>query len=71
MGELDRIWRVTTATRGTFEVRLSESPTGDQQVILEQLGTGPLDEGTFDVDVARALARAMLEACEVASALSD
>jgi hypothetical protein len=71
MADVERIWRITTEKNGTIDVRLRESPVGDRQVILEHLGSEDLDGDSFDVPVARALAQAMLEACEVASALGD
>jgi hypothetical protein len=71
MLEVQRIWRITTSANSAIEVRLSAGRNGDQQLMLERFGSDPADEQTFDVEVARALAQAMLEACEVASALSD
>jgi ATP-binding cassette subfamily B protein len=60
---VQRIWRITTPANRALEVRLSAGRNGDRQVML-----GPLaDEQILDVRIARALARAMLEACEVAA----
>ncbi|MCW2503421.1 MAG: hypothetical protein JWO79_1705 [Actinomycetia bacterium] len=70
MAEVERIWRIGTGGQGRIEVRLFTGPSGEQQVVLDQLG--PDRPGTaWEVDVARAVAQVMLEACEVASALSD
>jgi len=67
--EVQRIWRITTLTGETIQVRLSPDRQGGQQVVLESLSSDSPDGQAFDVDVARALAQAMLEACEVALAL--
>jgi hypothetical protein len=70
MAEVERIWRISTENSGTVEVRLFVGSGGDHQLGLERLGADP-DQETFDVEVARALAQAMLEACEVAAALDE
>jgi len=70
MAEVERIWRVTTQDKGSIELRLFTGPDGEHQVVLDQLGSEAVD-GAFDIEVARALAQAMFEACEVASALSE
>ncbi len=69
MADIERIWRITTDSRGRIEVRLSQSSQGGAQLSLER-DSEPLD-GAFDIAVARAIAQAMLEACEVASALLE
>jgi hypothetical protein len=71
MLEVQRIWRITTSANNAIEVRLSAGRNGDQQLILGRFGSDASDEQPFDVEVARALAQTLLEACEVASALSD
>ena len=75
MAEVERIWRVTTEENGTLEVRLSAAGGQDHRVILAQVASdrtdfGWLDKETLDVEVARAVGQALIEACEVASALS-
>jgi hypothetical protein len=70
MLEIQRVWRITTSSSGSMEVSLSEDGSGQQRVQLELPSVEASDEQAFDVEVARALAQAMLEACEVASALS-
>jgi hypothetical protein len=71
MLEIQRIWRITTSANGAIDVRLSPRRNGDQQLMLAWLVSDPPDEQTLDLEVARALAETMLEACEVASALSE
>jgi hypothetical protein len=73
MVNIERIWRVVSASGKRFEVRLSEGPGGRPQVSLNGGDGGDAKEsdGSFDIDVARAVAQAMLEACEVASALGE
>jgi hypothetical protein len=67
--ELERIWRITTSTGGTVHVRLLTDGQGNPRVVLEPLNWESGDGQVFDVEVARAIAQAMLEACEVAVAL--
>jgi hypothetical protein len=71
MLQVQRIWRITTAGSQAIEVRLSPARNGNDELMLELIGFDLADKQTFDVDVARALAQAILEACEVASALSE
>jgi hypothetical protein len=70
MTDVERIWRIRTESDSILELRLLTGPAGDQRLVLEQSGAEPLT-GSLDVDDARALAQAMLEACEVAAALSE
>jgi hypothetical protein len=70
MVNIERIWRVISVSGKRFEVRLSEGPGGRPQVSLNG-GDADESDGNFDIDVARAVAQAMLEACEVASALGE
>jgi hypothetical protein len=70
MAEVERIWRITIDGQSRIEIRLFTGPDGEQQVVLDQLGAGSAG-GVFGVDVARAIAQVMLEACEVSSALSE
>ena len=67
MIEVQRIWRVTTAAHGAVDVRLSGDTKGTHQVMFSEGGK----ERAFGVDEARAIAQAILEACEVDSALSE
>lgn len=67
MVEVQRIWRVTTAASGAIDVRLSSDPNGNHRVLLSE---GGKDRALF-VDEARAVAQAILEACEVDSALGE
>ncbi len=69
MADIERIWRITADSRGRIEVRLFQGPQGEAQLSLER-DFEPVD-GAFEIPVARAVAQAMLEACEVASALLD
>lgn len=69
MVEVQRIWRITTSSGNTVQVRLSPDRQGAQQLVLEGVDSESTNGQTFDVEVARALAQAMLEACEVALAL--
>jgi hypothetical protein len=71
MVDVQRIWRITTSGHGEFEVRLAAGPNRERRVALEQIGAESADMETLDLEVARALAQAMLEACEVASALGE
>jgi hypothetical protein len=70
MVNIERIWRVVSGSGKRFEVRLSEGQGGRPQVSLNG-GDTEVPDGTFDIEVARAVAQAMLEACEVASALGE
>lgn len=68
--EVQRIWRVAGDADSSLQVRLLRANTGAPTVVLEDGGLEPGPEKHLDVDVARALAQAMLEACEVATALA-
>jgi len=70
MVDVQRIWRITTASGG-YEVQLTAGRTGQGQVVLEQIGADADGKQALDLDVARALAETMLEACEVAAALNE
>jgi hypothetical protein len=70
MAEVERIWRIATNGQDKIEIRLFTGPNGEQQVVLDQIGAQTTG-GVFGVDVARAVAQVMLEACEVAAALSE
>jgi hypothetical protein len=70
MAQVERLWRILAETKGTIEVRLVDDAAGDPYLTLEQLNSDAVDEAVFYPDVARALAQVLLEACEVASALS-
>jgi hypothetical protein len=67
MVEVQRIWRVNTAANGAIDVRLSSDKEGDHLLLLSDEGK----ERALDLDEARAVAQAILEACEVDSALDD
>jgi hypothetical protein len=69
--EVERIWRIGASPGRAIEVRLAADGGEIPKVMLAQQGAAAGDTQTFDVDVARALAQAMLEACEVASALNE
>jgi hypothetical protein len=69
MPEIERIWRISTDSGNKIEIRLSLGRQGDPHVSLEP--SADQLTGAIDVNVARAVAQAMLEACEVASALSE
>ena len=69
MVELERLWRITTSVGQIIQIRLSADGQDGQQVVLEPHSSGQADGQSFDIDVARAIAQAMLEACEVALAL--
>jgi hypothetical protein len=70
MVPVERIWRVKASPADTVEIRLSPGRADDSwRVELVDSKLAGADAQTFDVDVARAIAQAMLEACEVASAL--
>jgi nitrite reductase (NADH) large subunit len=70
MVDVQRIWRITTPSGG-YEVQLTTGRTGQRQVVLEQIGPDPDGKQALELDVARALAETMLEACEVAAALNE
>jgi hypothetical protein len=70
MTDVERIWRIRTESDSTLELRLLAGPAGDQRLVLEQSDGDPVTR-SLDVEDARALALAMLEACEVAAALSE
>lgn len=67
MVEVQRIWRVNTAANGAFDVRLASDPRGNHAVVLSEGGK----ERSLALDEARAIAQAILEACEVDSALDE
>lgn len=69
MVELERVWRITTSTGRAIHVRLLTDGQGDPRLVLEPLNREAGDGQVFEVEVARAVAQAMLEACEVAVAL--
>jgi hypothetical protein len=70
MVPVERIWRVKASPADTVEIRLSPGRADDSwRVEVADSKLADTDARTFDVDVARAIAQAMLEACEVASAL--
>jgi hypothetical protein len=71
MVEIQRIWRITTSANHAIEVRLVPDRDRNHQLMLELAGFEEADEQTFDVEVARAIGQTILEACEVASALSE
>jgi hypothetical protein len=68
---VERIWRVTTEAGWMIEVRLTSAGDKEPKVLVERLSASPDDEVAFDLEVARALAQALLEASEVASALRE
>ena len=70
MAEVERIWRIAIDGQSRIEIRLFTGPDGEQQVVFDRIGAEAAG-GVFGVDVARAVAQVMLEACEVASALSE
>jgi hypothetical protein len=77
--DMQRIWVVGNGKGEDGEARVSlrQNDFGDLTLVLGPLGalgqTGSLgsDEREVDLDVARALAQALLEACEVAAALQE
>ena len=79
MVDVQRIWLVGngTADDSGAQVRLRQNDSGELTLVLGPLGAlGPIgaagsQEREVDLDVARALAQAILEACEVAAALQE
>ena len=77
MVDVQRIWLVGNGAGDDngAQVRLRQSDSGELRLVLGPLGPlGPIgaagaQEREVDLDVARALAQAILEACEVATAL--
>lgn len=69
MVEVQRLWRIAAPGQSPIIMSLS-APDGDiPHVSLEGAGADGFTAATFDIDVARALAQTLLEACEVAAAL--
>jgi hypothetical protein len=74
--DMQRIWVVGNgkAEDGGARISLRQNDFGDLTLVLGPLGAlGSLgsEEREVDLDVARALAQALLEACEVAAALQE
>jgi hypothetical protein len=77
--DVQRIWLIGSGKPDDHgaQVRLRQTDAGDLALVLGPLGgSGPLGavdggEREIDLEVARALAQAMLEACEVAAALRE
>jgi hypothetical protein len=74
--DMQRIWVVGNgkAEDGGARISLRQNDFGDLTLVLGPLGVlGSLgsEEREVDLDVARALAQALLEACEVAAALQE
>jgi hypothetical protein len=72
--EVQRIWLIGDGKpeNGGARVSLRQTDSGDFALSLGPLGSDGLQGGQeIDLDVARALAQAMLEACEVAAALEQ
>jgi hypothetical protein len=70
MVPVERIWRIRTSPTGGVEIRLVPGQGGEPwRLVLVNSDRGDADAQAFSVDVARAIAETMLEACEVAAAL--
>jgi len=63
--QVQRLWRVSTGRNVAAEIQLSADADGRQHVILELPDSELSGRQTFDVATARALAHAVLEACDV------
>jgi hypothetical protein len=79
MVDMQRIWVVGNGKGedGGARISLRQDDFGELTLVLGPLGAlGPSglhgsEEREIDLDVARALAQALLEACEVAAALQE
>jgi len=73
--EVQRIWLIGDGKveNGGARISLRQTDSGDFALSLGPLVSDGLQGGSqeIDLDVARALAQAMLEACEVAAALEQ
>jgi len=69
--QVQRIWRVSISATGTAEIRLSGDANGSHRVILELPNPEPPGQRTMGVTAARALAQAVLEACEIATTFTE
>jgi hypothetical protein len=69
MIEVQRIWRVGAGS-DAVEVSLQTGSPGRPMVGLRLPGGGADGEQTFDVELVQAMAQAMLEACEISTALT-
>lgn len=70
IAEVQRIWRISTSAQSAIEVQLLPTPQGERRLRVDETGTPTGALQSLRVDVARAVAQAVLEACEVASALA-
>ncbi len=73
MVDVQRIWLIGDGKpeNGGAQVSLRQTDSGDFALSLGSLGPDGVPGREVDLDVARALAQAMLEACEVAAALQQ
>ena len=73
MVEVQRIWLIGdgTSEAGGAQVSLRQTGSGAFALSLGSPGANGGRGQELDLDVARALAQAMLEACEVAAALQQ
>jgi hypothetical protein len=69
MVDIQRIWRVGTGS-DAVEVSMAAASRGRPQVGVKLPGGAANTERTFDLEVAQAIAQAILEACEISSALT-
>jgi hypothetical protein len=72
MVPVERIWRIRPSATDSVEIRLVPGQGGEPwRLLLVGSAAGNADGQAFPVDVARAIAETMLEACEVAAALGE
>jgi nitrite reductase (NADH) large subunit len=71
MVDVERIWRIRTSADGDLEIRLGPGNAGERQVVLQHTGGDGDGLRALNLGAARALAETLLEACEVASALTQ
>ena len=73
MVDVQRIWLIGTgkAEDGGAQVSLRQTDSGEFALSLGASGTNGTPGQHLDLEVARALAEAVLEACEVAAALQQ
>ena len=70
MVEVQRMWRIGGSNNAVAEISLQSGKRGAPQVGVRLLGGTPNGERSFDVEVAEAVAQALLEASEISSALA-